>query len=674
MRKLYTESLRRLAPAGVLLTLCFGALSLMLGISHSQNVFVNIEELNYLLYVFPYAAGAGLALAGFSFLNKRAASDLYLGLPYRRATLFWGVMLSILTWGAIILGVSLLATGLSLHLNSCLFLWSHLVVLFAYWFIAFTLVVGALALGQCLSGQWFFGLSWGLVLLFMGRYILFFDILVLEDVIPTMAVWGYGGLLNPGINLVTGILANIMSVFTGTGMENSFFSLSSYVYSLLLTAVYMALGTLAFCKRKGELSGSAASGLKMQHLLSMLTGFVPALLGVWAAYNLDRVSSLTVIICVVGLLTYLAYELIASRSVGKTLKALGWYAVSLLAAVVCVLGMHLGAKLYEKLIPESGSEIASVSFVDTYLTEEWLTNSQYARVNEVVLTDERVLELTAKGIQDYAYGHNHIQYNYSVKAKVRLKNGLTMYLRCMVNDELEGLLKENEAYQQAISAENLPTGKDVLGVRLWNEGLNPNMQEEYLALYEKLVAEKAANPLDSSDVSMLPLRVYVKQGLQVYEDTFYIYRTQSPEAVRMLIELCHDEQTLMLWQDENLHFDSITVQDQSPNVGLTIDIYATHEEGAFTMEKVIELLREMPLAEGTEEHILRMCPANYYYYGEEIGYGDYTPSILFLAPTQEQYEAYIAMCTAAGYYEDSYVDAISYPEEIPIPVASENHS
>lgn len=671
MRKLYHESLRRLAPAGLLLTLFFGALSLMLGISHSQNVFVNIEELNYLLYVFPYAAGAGLVLVGFSFLNKRAASDLYLGLPYRRATLFWGIMLSILTWGAVILGVSLLTTGVSLHLNGCLFLWSHLAMLFAYWFIAFALVVGALALGQCFSGQWFFGLSWGLVLLFMGRYILFFDILVLEDVIPTMAVWGYGGILNPGINFVTGILANLMSSFTGMGMENSFFALSGYVYSLLLAAVYMALGTLAFCKRRGELSGSAASGLKMQHLLSILTGFVPTLLGVWMVYNYNRISSLAVIICVVGFLTSLAYELIASRSVGKTLKAVVWYAVSLLAAVVCIFGMHLGAKLYEKLIPESGSEIVSVSFTDINVTEDILPNSRQAQINEIELTDERVLELTAEGIHTYAYGHNYMPYNYSAKAKVRLKNGLTMYLRCMVNDELEGLLKKNEAYRQAISAQSLPTGKDVLGVRLRNEGLNPNMQEEYLALYEKLVAEKAANPLNSSDVSMMPLRVYVKQGLRVYEDTLYIFRTQSPEAAKILIELCHDARMLKLWQDENLYFDDLIVQDQSPNVGLTINVYSTHEGGIFNLEDMTALLREMPLAEGTEEHILRVRPSSSYY-NENAGYSTYTPGTLFLAPSQEQYEAFIAMCTSAGYYEDSNMDAISYPEEIPLPVTSED--
>lgn len=663
MRKLYQENLRRLAPAGLLLTLFFGSLSLLLGLSRSENVFINIEDMNFLLYIFPYGAGAGLALAGFSFLNKRSASDLYLGLPYKRTTLYWGVMLSILTWGAVALGVSLLLTGLSLHLRNCLFLWSHLGILFAYWFIAFALTAGALALGQCFSGQWFFGLSWGLVLLFMGRYILFIGVLYMDELLPGMVVWGYGGILNPGIQFTTGILSGIMNMFTGMGLTEGFFNLGGYVYSFLLSLVYMALGTLAFCKRRGELSGSAASGLKMQHLLSILTGFVPTLLGVWLAFDLKYVSTVVTIICLLGFLTFLAYELIASRSVKKTFKAVGWYAVSLAAAVVYMGGMHLGATLYEKAIPTRGEEIASVVFTEVPgLAEDGLTSSQEARISEIQLTDSRILNLTAEGIKACTEDAFYRNYSYTVRTRVRLKNGMTMYLRCMVSEELNALLKEQEAYREVISSK----GQDVLGVRLWNDGLDPSMQETYMALYEKMAEEEALNPFDDQDMPMIPLQVYVKEGLQVYEDRVYLHRAQSPEAAKMLVDICHTEKALAYWQNEDVRFDSLLVQDQSPNNGLTVDVYSAYPEDTVKAETLLSLLRQMPLATGTEERILRVKAQGYIAEGNsgQSAYSVYGADgmsfPLFLAPTEEQYEQYVEFLRKAGYYEESYRDAVEY--------------
>lgn len=368
-------------------------------------------------------------------------------------------------------------------------------------------------------------------------------------------------------------------------------------------------------------------------------------------------GTVVTIICLLGFLTFLAYELIASRSVKKTLKAVGWYAVSLAAAVVCLEGMGLGAKLYEKAIPTKGEEIASVVFTEVPgLAEDGLTPSQEARISEIQLTDSRILNLTAEGIEACMADAFYRNYSYTVKTRVRLKNGMTMYLRCMVSEELNALLKEQEAYREVISSK----GQDVLGVRLWNDGLDPSMQETYMALYEKMVEEEALYPFDDQDVSMLPLRVYVKEGLQVYEDRVYLHRTQSPEAAKMLVDICHTEDVLAFWQNEDVCFGSLLVQDQSPNNGLTVDVYSTYYEDAPKAETILNLLRRMPLAKGTEERILRV-KAEGYIAEENGGYGsDYMSFSLFLAPTEEQYEQYVEFLRKAGYYEESYQDAVEY--------------
>lgn len=646
MRKLYTESLRRLTPAGVLLTLFFGSLSVILGLNSGSNTFVNIEELNYLLYLFPYAAGAGLAIVAFSFLNKRSASDLYLGLPYRRSTLFWGIMLSILTWGAITLGISLLMTALSLSMKNCLFLWSHIGVLFVYWFIAFSLVVGALTLGQCLSGQWFFGLSWGLVLLFMVRYILFIATLYLDSYLDSYVsgnlAWTYGGLLNPGINFTTGILSSLMDWLTGIGTNSIFFNLKGYAYSLLVAAVYMVLSTLAFCKRKGELSGSSASSLKIQHLLSILTGFVPTVLALYV-YTEVGTSSIFMVLVVIGFLTFLGYELVASRSVKKTLKAILWYGVSLAAALVCLLGMELGGKLYKNAIPTSGEQIASVSFMTApNLEYDNITDSQLAQMQQVELKDEEILNMVAEGINAFrSKEYSYRNYNYSSKVAVKLKNGMTMYLHCMVDAQLEKALSQREEYL-AIASE-LPSSKDVVAVRLWNSHLDVEQSDQYTELYAQMLKEMEENSKTGEDIPMLLLRVYAKQGLQVYEDRVYVYRSQAPETAKKLVELslAQKDDLLEIWQNKDL--ESVTIQDISPNEGGTMDLYSTWATEEVTQQDLIALLRQMPLAEGTEEHMLKVMVYGYWEGSAYTEYGIYCCDLtlpIYLAPTEEQYAAY----------------------------------
>lgn len=659
MRKLYTETLRRLAPAGLLLTLLFGTISLILGLNHDPS-FVNIQELNYLLYAFPYVAGAALAMVGFSFLNKRSASDLYLGLPYKRSTLFWGIMLGILTWGAIALSVSLLMTALSLSFKNCIFLWEHIGLLFVYWFIAFSLVVGALTLGQCLSGQWFFGLSWGLVLLFMVRYILFIDVLYMDSNLDI--IWGFRGLLNPGINFVTGVLAYLLNVFTGYGAESPFFLFSGYIYSLLIAGLYMGLGTLAFCKRKGELSGSHASSLKMQHLLSMLTGFVPTLLGLFLTTEyIGGFGTFVTVLVVIGVLTFLCYELVASRSVGKALKSLGWYAVSFAAAALCILGMKWGINLYKDSIPTSGEQIASVSFVESFGLGG--TDSQQALMSKVKLTDAEILDLVAEGTLPYTQAYDSNQsfrsYNFNTRAIVRLKNGRTLYIRTFVNDRLQELLSEQEVYQAILAPENLPTGNNVVGVRLWNNRLDVKTNETYTALYEQLVAEMRENPVAGEDCEMISMLVYAKQGLQVYEDAVRVYRSQAPNTAKKLVELSlgQVDNLTEVWQ--HVEMDSLTVKDISPNEGGSLDLYSTWATEEITADDLLSLLRQMPFAKGTEEHMLRVNVYGYYD-GEYNGYGRYFSMTLpiYLAPTEEQYAEYVRMYELS--LGEKYEDAVEY--------------
>lgn len=641
MRKLYTESLRRLAPAGVLLTLFFGSLSVIVGLNRGSNVFINIEGLNYILYLFPYVAGAGLAIVGFSFLNKRSASDLYLGLPYRRSTLYWGIMLSILTWGGIVLVVSLLMTALSLSMTNCLFLYSHIGILFAYWFIAFSLVAGALALGQCLSGQWFFGLSWGLVLLFMSRYVLLIAALYLESNVSRNILWAHSGILNPGINFSTGFLMDLLFAFTGVEQQSGFFYLGSYLYSLLVTALYMALGTLAFCKRKGELSGSSASSVKLQHLLSILTAFVPTILALYL-YTEVGTTSVMMVLMAIGLLTFLGYELVASRSVKRTLTSILWYYVSFAGAVVCLLGMQLGVRVYESLIPTSGEEIASVSFMSApYLASvDNITDSQLARMQKVELKDEEILDMVADGIKAYQT-NSYRSYNYSSKVAVKLKNGMTMYLQCLVSGQLQWTLSQQEEYLAI--ADDLPSSENVIALRLWNSGLDMEKSDQYKELYDLLLSEMAENQKSEEDIPMLSFRVYAKQGLQVYEDRVYVYRSQAPKTAQKIVELSHTqkENLLDIWQTKELA--SVTVQDLSPNEGGTIDLYSTWATEDYSQQDLLTLLRQMPLAEGTEEHMLKVVSYGYYdsspYDAYDIYYNDLSLPI-YLAPTEEQYAAF----------------------------------
>ena len=637
MRKLFRENFRRLAPAGLLLTLLFGALSVILSINRQPDV-INIEEISFILYAFPYIGGVVLSLTGFSFLHSRAASDLYLGLPYRRRTLYTGVVLGILAWGGLILGLSLGLTWLCLSLRGCLFLRIHLLVLFVYWFIAFVLVAGAFILGQCFSGTRFFGFSWGMLVLCLPRYILGLLAFYITQTVGSVAgdftsIW-----LQSRWNLATGPL---MSFFEGSNSLD-FYEARFYIYSLLLGAATLALGACAFQKRRAELSGSAAVTPAKQHLCSALVAFVPAFAGLILLQLARDDASVIAIFLVIGLLTYVGYELVASRSIKKSLTSLYWYGFSLLAGVLFLLMGVLGGVLYEKMIPTKPEQIASVQFIQ-YDTE--FADQQY-RLSRVKLQEERIRSLVCQALQTKggfsvnSSGYAGDIYDYEgkrwIKLLVTLQNGMTLSLRCPMDEELQAAVLQNEQVQKVLSVSAMPRGKAVLAEKICMDSMR-GVCRKGGELYEMYLREMENAPGPGAEAKVDSMSVWLREGLRLFEDKINIYRTQTPETARVLIALSREENGLSQAAWRTLWGEDYYIRDIGEGDETSIWVSSHYQ----TFAQIVALLHEMPLAEGTEKHLLQVYSSSLMQQDEKsVVLGSYN---VFLAPDETQYQTFLTL-------------------------------
>lgn len=275
MRKLIFESFRKLLPAGLVMGLFFGIISFI--IAASSPGLIGLEGFAPLLLMFPYVGGMVFSLVGFSFLNGREASDLYLSLPYRRRTLYWGIIIAELIWGAIIILFTLLLCSLGLALSGATFLFSFIPLRFFYYLIAFASIVGAMAIGKGLSGTWFYSIAWAIIFAFLPRVI----IATVSNSLAGTVDW-LNGMYYGAFRLVPSEFFTASWVFTTGSLIDAVKSIAytnlpeigslvlRYLYNAVLAAGYLILGSLTFCKRKGELSGSAAPSNLARHLCSML--------------------------------------------------------------------------------------------------------------------------------------------------------------------------------------------------------------------------------------------------------------------------------------------------------------------------------------------------------------------------------------------------------------------
>ena len=500
MKKMYREMLRKLMPVGLPLALATFIYTVIVG---GQNYFgsyvLNTPQsaigLTPVLVYYVFS-GALFALYGFSFLFKRAASDLYHSLPVSRLDQYISVTLATATWmGATILLNVLMTLGMLL-ISGCPFVPVYIPMLIAFYFIAGMIVYGAAAIGCAVSGTLIAALASTGIVLLLPRFIQF---VIARGVVAKVPIVGWLDLpawLNPATNVATGLIVmNSRQVYMARIV-----AMPAILYSLLPMAVLVALAAWLYIRRPSETAERGAGRKYWAVATASLLALTVLLMITIDSHRLISVYSAAVI--AIAFLVFVVYQFASARSLKQVALSVPFFLLSALVAFGISAWMDTAADAMLNTAPKA-SEIASVTFRGH---DEKNDAPEYATmlVRKIAYTSGDMRKYVAETLADavdrikdpYNSAYNvYSQYQVIEPIEIRLTDGRT-FMRTIefknVNT-LNELRAQDSVYQSAIRA--FPTDAAVQ-YRM----VDPNFtKEETNAIWKSFVTESQALGLVSTE-------------------------------------------------------------------------------------------------------------------------------------------------------------------------------
>ena len=339
-----------------------------------------------------------ITLFAFSFLNKRATSDFYHSIPYTRTCLFFCVFAAVLSWVTVVLlGSTLVASVTTLFFPRMLLLHtaSLPVLLFTTW-TGCLFVMAAVALAMSVTGTFFSNVLVALMIIFVPRLLVSILSSTLAEALPLLAADHLISWLPSFENTSTAV---VLGIFTNLfGITGSYLSWTNGLYTLLISVLLLAAGTLLFRKRRSETAGSSAPNRAMQAVYRLVLCGLPCV-GVCCAIFTDlmRGSSVDVVTVVAAYLIILAvyflYELISTRRVRNLVRAIPALGFLVLINLATLAGLHLMYNRALALRPEA-DDIRAVQIVNDVRQDYFA-----ARCASIEFEDPALRQMVARQLQ-----------------------------------------------------------------------------------------------------------------------------------------------------------------------------------------------------------------------------------------------------------------------------------
>ena len=436
--RLFLEALKRLRVVGLgsaILALTASALvPAVTWIEMGSFSRTEIYEMDTQLLCVP--AGVMVALAPlffavlFSFLQSRKESDFFHAIPYTRTCVYvsfvtaalafvWAIQIACglvagILWGMIprvaadiggmiaYVGVSMLAAAM----------------LSAFMMLALTVsgTAGSCSLLFCL----FAGFVRVVCAIFLGCMDTFF-------IIDTNGMWDTSVLsplwLQP-INIFVYLIEPTVAATT-------LYSPANILYSLCVTVAVFAFSGLLYNRRKSEMAGNPAPGVRTQALFRILFTTLPALLIPLLLVTGDAEGAIMLVLVVGVLLVYFLYELITTKRPKNLLKIFPGLGIVAGACVAFLLafGAYYAVTVNETVTP---SEVKWVSVDSNGFTG----GSYQGRLSDTLRTDDdEIVKLVTDRLavsQQYERdgipmeGYDRDYYD-RMRVTIRLKGGRTLH-------------------------------------------------------------------------------------------------------------------------------------------------------------------------------------------------------------------------------------------------------
>ena len=394
--KPYIESVRKFSRVGLVLFAITLVASIVVSIQYATLQYHdNVPSMSKMfmpLIAFIYAGGLVYALDGFSFLLKRSDSDFYHSLPVSRKKLFWAITLAALTWiAATVLG-SVLCSVIVFTIAKTPFVPLYAMVAVPFFTIATMLVFAACAIAINLTGTMITSLGVTVLVFGLVRFVQFAiarGIVANTQIISWLDLPWY---LTPVTNIATGQIAQLLRPM----LRTTLYQPVNLIYSALLAAGELLLGSMLFTKRSSELAEHGAKNAGIQTAFAS-AAVIPVVMLFSAGVIYQKSPSIPIIIgAAIGI--YVIYQTIVLRTMKKVLVSLPWLLIPLAVGLCGYYGTSSAAKAMQSYVPNT-QDVAYVQFGGQSRGSEAVSYQQYM-VSKVEFAETDIRQYAVETLRD----------------------------------------------------------------------------------------------------------------------------------------------------------------------------------------------------------------------------------------------------------------------------------
>jgi len=416
-RGLYVEGLRQLRVVGII----FLAILLLVGVatpviqyinyrSYLSNVeiygmdyqytpqVISFVEMCPLIFVISTVMAIVFTFMLYSSFNKRSSSDFYHALPYTRICMFNSFTSAVFTWLA---ALSVIYCGVATAVHALmpnvfiLNLSGTLDALLTAIALSMMLVFGIIA-AMSLTGTPIANITCAGLLLFLPRLIVTLITYTMGEIAPIIS--GHYGIFGVEFNSLINLIYQIFFYGDAEFYENN---IASDIYSIGVAVLYAVLAAFLFCRRKSETSGHAATGKKIHHFIRICVGFVVSSVVTCAAICESDEIAVLVVLYIVAVIIYFAYELITQ----KTFKTIP----STLPGLAILLGLNLaiaaacfGCAAYVHSYTPDKDDIEAIyieNYIDNYRHRVDFSEYALEKAGQIRVEDKNVIAIAAENLK-----------------------------------------------------------------------------------------------------------------------------------------------------------------------------------------------------------------------------------------------------------------------------------
>ena len=479
--KLYLQGIKRIRAIGIAAAICtiipnalIPIMEAMRSPSYDYN-YTGTAEVEYGEFA-PYLVlmmifAPIMVYLTFSYLNERKKADFFHSIPQKRACVYTSFVLAIVSWVAVIIGVSVILNSflwsfvpyytvpLSLPFEAFIYCFAGALLVAAYMLVAMTLT------GGVVSNLLVFGL-----LVFLPRLLTLLFTSCLESCanvfVLSGSVWkylSYEGFLPLGV---------VLQFLSG---DNSYLDATILLYGLTVAILLIVAAGAIYKARRSEMAGQSAPNRKLQavYRTAVALPFLFWIVSENVVYG-DFEGDTFLLLFSAAVICYMIFELMMTKSLKSMFRSLILFWIPVVVAVGFFGAVKASEFAVESVQPE-GDEIEHVMLIDRYGVADY---DDYSEVPyDVMLTSSGARNMISSILRDHIeyemdYSDGYVyeespywrdRYTY-INVKIKLKKGITVTRNLrFADDELAILARyaadESEEYKKRLT--KLPDINDI---------------------------------------------------------------------------------------------------------------------------------------------------------------------------------------------------------------------